>query len=87
MNVYKVPEMTVGAPEYDVDNVCYAAIEHAESNLDSRDRATLLVHVQQPRAREANREHGHLPAQDRQDQESARELTDEPAGSFAVSLD
>jgi hypothetical protein len=33
-NVYRVPEMTPGAPEYDVDNVCYAAIEHAESNPD-----------------------------------------------------
>jgi hypothetical protein len=33
-NVYKVPEMTPGAPEYDVDNVCYAAIEHPESNSD-----------------------------------------------------
>jgi hypothetical protein len=33
-NVYKVPEMTPGAPEYDADNVCYAAIEHAESNSD-----------------------------------------------------
>jgi hypothetical protein len=45
--------------------------------------------LQQPRAREANREHGHLSAQDRQDQESARELTCEPkaAGVFSVSLD
>jgi hypothetical protein len=34
MNVYRVPEMTLGAPEYDVDNVCYAAIEHTESNPD-----------------------------------------------------
>jgi hypothetical protein len=33
-NVYRVPEMTPGAPEYDVDNVCYAAIEHVESNPD-----------------------------------------------------
>jgi hypothetical protein len=33
-NVYRVPEMTPGAPEYDVDNVCYAAIEHTESNPD-----------------------------------------------------
>lgn len=31
-NVYKVPEMIPGRPEYDADNVCYAAIEHPESN-------------------------------------------------------
>ena len=27
--------MTIGKPEYDKDNVCYAAIEHPESNPDS----------------------------------------------------
>ena len=32
VNVYKVPEMTPGMPEYDQDTVCYAAIEHPESN-------------------------------------------------------
>ncbi len=32
INVYQVPEMTSGSPEYEKDNVCYAAIEHAESN-------------------------------------------------------
>jgi hypothetical protein len=31
-NVYKVPEMIPGRAEYDADNVCYAAIEHPESN-------------------------------------------------------
>ncbi|HVY29501.1 MAG TPA: hypothetical protein VHB79_23240 [Polyangiaceae bacterium] len=31
-DVYRVPEMTPGKPEYDPDTVCYAAIEHAESN-------------------------------------------------------
>jgi hypothetical protein len=36
-NVYRVPEMTPGAPEYDVDNVCYAAIEHVESNPNPED--------------------------------------------------
>jgi hypothetical protein len=35
VNVYEVPEMTVGSPEYEQDNVCYAGIEHAESNPDS----------------------------------------------------
>ena len=34
VTVYKVPEMTPGAPEYDADNICYAAIEHVESNPD-----------------------------------------------------
>jgi hypothetical protein len=34
VNVYRVPEMTPGTPDYDVDNVCYAAIEHTESNPD-----------------------------------------------------
>jgi hypothetical protein len=33
-NVYRVPEMIPGRAEYDVDNVCYAAIEHTESNPD-----------------------------------------------------
>lgn len=32
IDVYRVPEMTPGKPEYDQDTVCYAAIEHAESN-------------------------------------------------------
>jgi hypothetical protein len=32
LTVYKVPEMTPGTPQYDADTVCYAAIEHAESN-------------------------------------------------------
>ena len=32
INVYQVPEMTAGSPEYDKDNVCYAAVEHNESN-------------------------------------------------------
>jgi hypothetical protein len=32
VNVYQVPEMTAGSPEYDKDNVCYAAVEHHESN-------------------------------------------------------
>jgi hypothetical protein len=27
-------EMTAGSPEYDRDTVCYAAIEHSESNPD-----------------------------------------------------
>lgn len=31
-DVYDVPEMTPGSAEYDVDTVCYAAIEHPESN-------------------------------------------------------
>jgi hypothetical protein len=31
-NVYDVPEMTPGSAEYDADTVCYAAIEHPESN-------------------------------------------------------
>jgi hypothetical protein len=35
VNVFEVPEMTVGKPEYDKDNVCYAGIEHDESNPDS----------------------------------------------------
>jgi hypothetical protein len=35
VNVYEVPEMTVGKPEYDKDSVCYAGIEHDESNPDS----------------------------------------------------
>jgi len=35
VNVYDVPEMTVGSPEYEQDNVCYAGIEHDESNPDS----------------------------------------------------
>lgn len=34
VNVYEVPEMTVGSPEYEQDNVCYAGIEHNESNPD-----------------------------------------------------
>jgi hypothetical protein len=34
VDVYEVPEMTVGSPEYDKDTVCYAAIEHGESNPD-----------------------------------------------------
>ena len=34
VNVYEVPEMTVGKPEYEQDNVCYAGIEHNESNPD-----------------------------------------------------
>ncbi len=34
VKVYQVPEMTVGSPEYDQDTVCYAAIEHGESNPD-----------------------------------------------------
>ncbi len=33
-NVYQVPEMTPGSPEYDKDTICYAAIEHSESNSD-----------------------------------------------------
>jgi hypothetical protein len=32
INVYRVPEMTAGSPEYEQDNVCYAAVEHNESN-------------------------------------------------------
>jgi hypothetical protein len=32
VDVYQVPEMTVGSPEYEKDNVCYAGIEHNESN-------------------------------------------------------
>jgi hypothetical protein len=32
VDVYRVPEMTPGKPEYDPDTVCYAAIEHVESN-------------------------------------------------------
>lgn len=32
VDVYRVPEMTAGKPEYDQDTVCYAAIEHVESN-------------------------------------------------------
>lgn len=32
VDVYRVPEMTPGKPEYDEDTVCYAAIEHPESN-------------------------------------------------------
>jgi hypothetical protein len=35
VNVFEVPEMTQGTPEYEKDNVCYAAIEHDESNPDS----------------------------------------------------
>ena len=35
VDVYQVPEMTVGKPEYEKDNVCYAGIEHDESNPDS----------------------------------------------------
>lgn len=34
VKVYQVPEMTVGSPEYEQDNVCYAGIEHNESNPD-----------------------------------------------------
>lgn len=32
VDAYTVPEMTPGKPEYDEDTVCYAAIEHPESN-------------------------------------------------------
>jgi hypothetical protein len=32
VDVYQVPEMSEGKPEYDKDTVCYAAIEHQESN-------------------------------------------------------
>ena len=35
VDVFQVPEMTPGKPEYDKDTVCYAAIEHDESNPDS----------------------------------------------------
>ena len=35
IDVYQVPEMTIGQPQYEKDNVCYAAIEHDEANPDS----------------------------------------------------